>query len=152
MSVKSFCSQASSADDREVPEPFGRQRVVNLHADGRGFVERRHSTPVSSIVMPKRRTAVGPPRDYVDGIWPAGSPTSDAPKALEHARTISLRLAEAVEGRSITEIAADADLARSTIYDLVGGRTWPDLVSLGKLEESLGIDLLPPLPERDGAH
>lgn len=63
---------------------------------------------------------------------------------------ISLRLAEALEGCSITDVAEQADLARSTIYDLVGGRTWPDLISLGKLESALDIELLPPLPERDG--
>jgi transcriptional regulator with XRE-family HTH domain len=63
---------------------------------------------------------------------------------------ISLRLAAALEGRSVTDVAEQADLARSTLYDLAGGRTWPDLISLGKLESALDIELLPPLPERDG--
>jgi hypothetical protein len=100
--------------------------------------------------MTRRRSAVGPPRDYVEGEWPDGEAVPSAPRALEHARMISLRLAEALEGRSVTDVAEGADLARSTLYDLVGGKTWPDLISLGKLEGALGIELLPPLPERDG--
>lgn len=101
--------------------------------------------------MPNRRTTVRPPRDYVRGEWPQGAATADAPRALEHARAISLRLSEALEGRSISEVAQTADLARSTLYDLTQGRTWPDLISLGKLEDALGVALLPALPQRDGA-
>ena len=83
------------------------------------------------------------------GTWPNGDAVADAPRALEHARTVSLRLGDALTGRSVTEVADEADLARSTIYDLLGGRTWPDLISLGKLEDALGIELLPPLPDVD---
>lgn len=70
---------------------------------------------------------------------------------MEHARMISIRLAGAMDGRAVTEVAESADLARSTIYDLIGGRTWPDLISLGKLEVALDIELLPPLRADDGA-
>lgn len=99
--------------------------------------------------MTRRRSAVGPPREYVSGSWPDGRAVAGAPRALEHARLISIRLSEALEGRSVTDVAQEADLARSTIYDLVGGRTWPDLISLGKLEAALNVELLPPLPQRD---
>lgn len=75
---------------------------------------------------------------------------ADAPRALEHARAIAIRLAAALEGRVVTDVAEQADLSRSTVYDLVNGSTWPDLISLGKLETALDVDLLPPLPERDG--
>ena len=105
---------------------------------------------VRSAAMTRRRSAVGPPRDYVDGTWPEGAAVPGAPRALEHARMISLRLAAALEGRSVTDVAEQADLARSTIYDLVGGKTWPDLISLGKLETALDIELLPPMPARNG--
>lgn len=84
------------------------------------------------------------------GGWPTGRATADAPRALEHARAIAIRLAAALEGRAVTDVAERADLARSTVYDLVNGASWPDLISLGKLEAALDIDLLPPLPERDG--
>lgn len=86
----------------------------------------------------------------MDGSWPTGPATPDAPRALEHARAIAIRLAAALEGRVISQVAVDADLSRSTLYDLVNGASWPDLISLGKLEAALDIDLLPPLPERDG--
>jgi len=101
--------------------------------------------------MPNRRSTVRPPRDYVSGEWPYGLPVADAPRALQHARAISLRLVEALEGRNVSEVAQQADLARSTLYDLAQGRTWPDLISLGKLEDALGVPLLPALPRRDGA-
>lgn len=100
--------------------------------------------------MTRRRSAVGPPREYVTGSWPDGSAVPGAPRALEHARLIAIRLSDALDGRSVTEVAEQADLARSTIYDLVGGRTWPDLISLGKLEAALDVELLPPLPQPDG--
>ena len=85
------------------------------------------------------------------GGWPVGAALPGAPRALELARAISIRLSEALEGRSVTEVAETADLARSTLYDIVNGATWPDLVSLGKLNDALGIDLLPALPEGDTA-
>lgn len=103
---------------------------------------------VTIPLMTRRRSAVGPPRDYVDGSWPDGPAVPAAPRALEHARLIAIRLGEALEGCSVTDVAEQADLARSTIYDLVGGRTWPDLISLGKLETALDVQLLPPLPQR----
>lgn len=102
--------------------------------------------------MTRRRSAVGPPATYVTGTWPHGQPVAGAPRALEHARSVAIRLAEAVDGRSVTEVAEASNLARSTIYDLINGKTWPDLVSLGQLEEALGVPLLPPLPDRDGVH
>lgn len=101
--------------------------------------------------MPNRRSAVGPPASYVRGPWPTGRPVAGAPRALELARDIAVRLAEAIEGRSITEVASASNLARSTIYDVVNGSTWPDLVSVGQLEEALGITLLPKLPESDAS-
>lgn len=94
----------------------------------------------------RRRLASGAPRDWVDGDWPAGEPLPGAPRALAHARLISVRLTYALAGRNVSAVAEEADLARSTIYDLVGGRTWGDIVSLGKLEEALGVTLLPELP------
>lgn len=97
--------------------------------------------------MTRRRSRVGPPRDYVDGEWPSGRPIPGAPKAFGHARAIAIRLAGALEGLSVSDVARRADLARSTVYDLVGGRTWPDLISLGKLEDVLDIELLPPLDD-----
>ncbi len=99
--------------------------------------------------MPQRRARVGPPRDYVVGDWPEGPAVADAPAALEHARLISIRLRDALVDRTTAHVAEAAGLARSTIYDYLAGNTWPDLVSLGKLEEVLGVELLPPLPQRD---
>lgn len=74
------------------------------------------SGPVSTLpTMPNRGPiGVGPPRDYVTGEWPHGQATADAPRALEHARTVTFALLDALEGRTVTEVAAGAGLARST--------------------------------------
>lgn len=59
----------------------------------------------------------------MDGAWPHSAATVDAPRALEHARAIAVALREALTDRTVIEVAAGADLARSTIYDVVGGAT-----------------------------
>jgi DNA-binding phage protein len=46
-----------------------------------------------------------------------------------------------VRGRNISSIARDADVARSTIYDIISGESWPDLVSVFKLQTALGVRL-----------
>jgi hypothetical protein len=52
-----------------------------------------------------------------------------------------------LNGTTISRAAADAGLARSTIYDLLAGTTWPDVVSLAELEAALGARLWPSQPE-----
>jgi ribosome-binding protein aMBF1 (putative translation factor) len=121
-----------------------------FHGSFFGFLVSLSAARVTLASMTRRRSAVGPPCKYVEGSWPTGPAKADAPRALEHARAIAIRLAAALEGRAVTDVAERADLARSTVYDLVNGASWPDLISLGKLEAALDIDLLPPLPERDG--
>lgn len=72
----------------------------------------------------------------------------DAPVAARYALDLSRRLRDATEGRALAVVAEDADIARSTLYDLLQGRTWADLQTLAKLEVTLGSRLWPELAER----
>jgi transcriptional regulator with XRE-family HTH domain len=82
------------------------------------------------------------------GEWPEGRLRVGAPVAARYAVQISLRLREAMDARAPGEVAAAADLARSTLHDLLNGRSWPDVVSLAKLEVELNVSLWPPSPLR----
>jgi hypothetical protein len=66
--------------------------------------------------------------------------------AAAYAAEISKRLAAGLGSRSKSEVAASAELARSTLHDLLTGRTWPDVVSLVQLESVLGVKLWPDGP------
>jgi transcriptional regulator with XRE-family HTH domain len=59
------------------------------------------------------------------------------------AAEISRRLIEALDGRSKADVAAEIGIARSTIYDIVKGETWPDIATLVSLEELLDASLWP---------
>lgn len=79
----------------------------------------------------------------VAGEWPDGRLARDAPVAARYVRTISIRLRDALADANLADVAARSHLARSTIYDLLAGTTWPDVVSLAQLEEALGTRLWP---------
>ncbi len=40
-------------------------------------------------------------------------------------------------------LAAEADLAHTTIYDLLAGRTYGDVITIARLEAALGLALWP---------
>ena len=109
----------------------------------------RTEAPAYSCAMTRRRGVTGPPKAYLDGgqPWPSiqtapGIPSSVA-RAVSVASAVSVALAEALDDRSVAEVARTADVARSTIYDLLNGSTWPDLVTVSKLEDALKTPLWP---------
>lgn len=91
--------------------------------------------------MPKRSDLTGPPRDHVDG-WPDGIPSS---AVAAYAQQVAQRLGEAMEGRSVREVARAAGVDHTTIIGLLAGAHWPDLVTLAKCEQALGVRLWPDL-------
>ena len=96
--------------------------------------------------VPPRRNPTGPPRDYLKkGDWPDGELKKGAPVAARYALELSKRLREATEGRALLVVAEEASIARSTLYDILQGRTWADLQTLAKLETALGRTLWPDL-------
>jgi hypothetical protein len=92
----------------------------------------------------QRRGAKGAPRDFLaSGTWPDGKLKKDAPVAVRYAQAVTVNLRSALNGRSISSVAEAVDIARSTLHDLVSGRTWPDFQTLVKLEQYLEARLWP---------
>ena len=94
--------------------------------------------------MTQRGRITGPPRSFLaSGTWPEGTLRADAPVGAGYAAAISRNLAVAIAGMNKSALAEQTDLARSTIHDILTGRTWPDLVTLAKLEDHLDVRLWP---------
>ena len=97
--------------------------------------------------MPRRSKTYRSPRDWVSsGTWPDGTFHHDAPEDVAVAVAIAKALEDALEGRNRTQVAGDAEIERSTLYDILQGRTWPDTVTLAKLERELNRGLWPTFP------
>ena len=77
------------------------------------------------------------------GRWPDGKIHNNAPTATYWAAEIAKRLRIAVDGSSKSDVAAEAEIARSTLYDLLNGEAWPDVVTVVKLQDALGVELWP---------
>jgi transcriptional regulator with XRE-family HTH domain len=87
----------------------------------------------------------GGPKAYLraGATWPNGRLLASAPVAAHWAAEISRRLSAALAGRSKSGVAEAAGVARSTLYDVLTGETWPDLVTIAALEEVLELELWP---------
>ena len=94
--------------------------------------------------MTRRSDLSGPPRVHVDG-WPDG--VAAGPEAAAVA-VFARRLAVAVEGRSLRQVAAAAGLRHPTVAALLRGESWPDVVSVVRLEDALEADLWPSRTDR----
>lgn len=81
-----------------------------------------------------------------DGLWPEGPFAEDSPTAVAYAVEISRRLQRSMGDRSRTDIARDANIERSTLYDLLAGRSWPDAITIAQLEQVLQTRLWPDHP------
>lgn len=104
--------------------------------------------------MPQRSDVSGPPSSFfAPGQWPGGHALPGAPAAAEYAAAFSVELGRVIRHSemSMSALASSAGLARSTVYDLLNGSTWADMVTIAKLEEVLGWSLWPrlrkPLPK-----
>lgn len=97
--------------------------------------------------MPRRKSAFKTPRDWlVSGTWPTGTFASDAPEPVAHAVAIAVALNDALEGKNRSTVAAEAEVDRSTMYDILAGKTWADTVTLAKLEAYLQSAIWPREP------
>lgn len=86
---------------------------------------------------------LGAPRDHLGagGAFPDGELDPDAPVAARYARVIAVNLRDALAGRNQSRVCEQADVARSTVNDIVTGRTYPELVTIAKLETVLDTRL-----------
>ena len=92
-----------------------------------------------------RRADVRPrPADYADeGTWPQCTLQADAPVWARHALHISSALQARLRDVNVSELQRSTGIARSTIRRIVEGETWPDFVTLTRLEDALDVSLWP---------
>ncbi|MFV0409446.1 MAG: helix-turn-helix domain-containing protein [Paracoccus sp. (in: a-proteobacteria)] len=86
--------------------------------------------------MPPRRRR---PRDLVDD-WPE-SPLEDVPGEI--VRQIALALSAAINKRSLRTVARLTGVDHTTIADILRGTSWPDALTIARLEIGLGAHLWP---------
>ena len=87
------------------------------------------------------------PRSWLtDGEWPHGALADDAPPPVKYAAHVAGALSAALVGRNKTDVARAAGIERSTLYDVLAGNTWADLVTLAKIEVVLNVSLWPSEP------
>ncbi|MFF1540665.1 helix-turn-helix domain-containing protein [Microbacterium sp. NPDC058269] len=87
--------------------------------------------------MPRSQRAT--PAD-LSPSWP-NSPSTE-PEG-EVARLLALRLEAAIPYRSVRKVADIAGVDEGTIRNIVSGSRWPDLRTIVRLEEALGVALWP---------
>lgn len=73
--------------------------------------------------------------------WPFGEIEQGIP--AKYAQRFSARLQEAIGTRSYRAIARESGVSHGTISALIRGDTWPDLITIAKLEWALGRVLWP---------
>jgi len=100
-----------------------------------------------AAAMARHRQPYRSPRDWIaEGEWPDGAFSEDAPTAVAYAVEIARRLEARLQGQSKSELARQAEIERTTLYDVLAGRTWPDAITLAKLEQALETRLWPDHP------
>ncbi len=62
---------------------------------------------------------------------------------MVYAQRFAANLVGAVRGRSLRQVAREADISHSTLLAVMAGARWPDMITVAKLEESLDLDLWP---------
>lgn len=94
--------------------------------------------------MPRRSSQYRVPRDWLtSGTWPNGTFAADSPEVVAHAVAIANALEDALGKANRSQVCANAGIQRSTLYDILAGRSWPDTVTLARLELELNKTLWP---------
>lgn len=93
----------------------------------------------------RRSNVTGPPKVYVEGPFLEGEVTG--PVVARYAQELARNLYAALEGRSLREAGRAAELDHTTLSAILAGERWPDLVTIAKLEQGLGVRLWPDLVE-----
>ena len=80
-----------------------------------------------------------PPREYVaeGGKWPQGPLVDNTPQEVLLAQGIAcaiLRYSNKPKKRSRREVARKANIGYQTLYNFLDGKTWPNIVTIARLE------------------
>lgn len=76
----------------------------------------------------------------------APSPWPDVPSddpVGEVARKFAINVRDAVGNRSLRSVAEASGLTHVTLLNILGGKVWPDLSTIARLENGLGVQLWP---------
>ena len=83
------------------------------------------------------------PRDYVQrgAQWPTGPLEPNPPPEVRLVRGIVTKLEARNARKDIYETAKRCGLNPQTIYNVLDGKTWPDLATIARLEVHFGVRL-----------
>ena len=83
------------------------------------------------------------PATYVvkKGAFPQGPYRNETPWEVFLAAGLARRLKNKIGKESIRYVAKMAGLSPQTLLNILHGETWPDLLTIARLEESLGAKL-----------
>lgn len=86
----------------------------------------------------------GTPRAHlkVPAHWPYGELANDHP-AARYAQAFSAALREALGSKSYRWLARESGVSHGTISAVIRGDTWPDLLTISKIEWAMGKPLWP---------
>ena len=86
----------------------------------------------------------GPPRAHLrqPTQWPFGELAVDVP-AARYAQRLAANLHHALNGGSYRSLERTSGVTHCTIAAVANGTTWPDLVTIAKLEWAIGHPLWP---------
>lgn len=76
----------------------------------------------------------------------APSPWPDVPSddpVGEVARKFAINVRDAIGNRSLRSVAEASGLTHVTLLNILGGKVWPDLSTIARLENGLGVQLWP---------
>ncbi len=85
------------------------------------------------------RTARSLPVEGAPEPWPE---VASADPLTEIARQFVLRLKAEMGSASVRSVAAKAGINHVTLLNILAGRAWPDLATIGRLEMALDADFL----------
>ena len=75
------------------------------------------------------------------GIFPMGPYRRGTPPEAFLAAGLALRLKNKIGNESVRYVAKKANLSPQTILNILNGKTWPDLLTIGRLEHALEAKL-----------
>ena len=106
--------------------------------------------------VPYRDLSRRRPRDYLapGEKWPTGELVGDADPEAHFAQGIAWRLRAFTEGEKMRSVAERANVSPQTLYNILNGTSWGDVVTIQRLEAALEQRLwvngeLPPSVERE---
>jgi transcriptional regulator with XRE-family HTH domain len=87
--------------------------------------------------MPRPRRAL--PKDAAD--WP--HPSNGAPVEVTVAAAFAANLRQVMNGRSGRDVGRTCNVDFTTVNAILNGSTWPDMVTIARLEAGLDANLWP---------